>query len=198
MMTENFNREDLANSGNGKKVTTDSARKRAEKDIAKFAAAVWQQHHGPLNKERLAEFLSRHELKRLVIVSDSSIVRAIARSSLISEFVQEALFFELERLRYQADSFRGSPAAANETEPKPVAKSRTIKQKATKRSVSKSSQRAKPKKKATPPSHAGVAHRASGWSASARSMPSQANDTERCNQCGARISASAASLHDCS
>lgn len=197
-MTGNFNREDLANLGNGEKVTTGSERKRAEKDIAKFAAAVWQQHHGPLNKQRLAEFLNRNELKRLVIVSDSSIVRAIARSSLISEFVPEALFLEIEKLRNEANSSRSAPAVARETEPKPVVKSRTIKQKTTKRPFNKTSQRAKPNKKPRPPSHAGVAHRASGWSASARSMPSQANDTERCNQCGARISASAASLHDCS
>jgi len=43
----------------------------------------------------------------------------------------------------------------------------------------------------------GVAHRASGFSSKPNMMSPEFDDTERCSQCGARISASAASLHEC-
>ena len=46
-------------------------------------------------------------------------------------------------------------------------------------------------------STAGVSHLASGFSGKPRQMKPEFDDTERCSQCGARISASAAALHEC-
>jgi len=60
------------------------------------------------------------------------------------------------------------------------------------------SPRQQPKPKEKPSSQAGVAHKASGFSGKPRQMIPEFDDTERCTQCGARISASAAALHDCS
>ena len=63
-------------------------------------------------------------------------------------------------------------------------------------SATKSS-RKKQDSKAPPRPQGGVAHKASGFSGKPRQMQPEFNDTERCSNCGARISASSAASHDC-
>ena len=161
------------------------------KQLAVNALATWQNHHGALSEEQRAVFITRQELLLLVNVSDEVLSHAISKHRRIIEFVPYALACQLEILRKQAgesDSGQPEPEATKSKLNRPQGSKPA-------RKPPKPASNSKSQKPNT--STAGVSHRASGFSGKPRQMRPEFDDTEPCSQCGARISASAAALHEC-
>lgn len=108
------------------------------------------------------------------------------------EFKTERDQFET-RLKQQIGKLETEQRHKSSTSGRPIAEeeSRNEKPSATR------SPRQQPNPKEKPSSQAGVAHKASGFSGKPRQMNPEFDDTERCSNCGARISASSAAQHDC-
>lgn len=94
------------------------------------------------------------------------------------------------RSRPKAGSARSASGSSSSSQRSPKGSNRQVKQSGR----SSTGRRTTSRKAGT---ITGIAHRASGYSSSPRTMPAQYDDRERCSNCGALISAAAASSHDC-
>ena len=100
-----------------------------------------------------------------------------------------------DELKYWRDS---SIAESHSGRPEPGATKSKLNRPQGSKPANQSPKQSSNKKRQEPnTSTAGVSHLASGFSGKPRQMKPEFDDTERCSQCGARISASAAALHEC-